>query len=150
MRYLIALILCIVLICGCSPIKAPTSQFNKYEIKSVNLTNADLIFYFDIENPNDIPLGIKDINYSVDLDGSNVVEGNYDGFDIQGKEKKMISLPIKIEYAKLAGQAFGLAKKFITRTGSIKYKIAGDLDIVDNVGFSSNVPLGAEGEINLF
>jgi len=147
----IPLFLCLVLLLSsCTNIKAPVSQFNKYEIINVDFAKADLMFFFDIENPNDIPIGIKDINYNVALDGNNIVSGTNEGFSIQAREKKTVNFPVEISYIKLLGHATNLVKKFITRTGNVQYKIDGQLSIIDNVGFSARVPLNAEGELKLF
>ena len=144
------LLLMAALLSSCANIKAPISQFNKYEIKNIGFTKADLIFSFDVENPNDIPIGIRDIAYQLALDGSNVVTGTNEGFTLYPKEKKIVSFPVEVAYNKLIGQAMNIAKKFIMRNGNIKYKIDGELSVVDNVGFSARVPLNAEGEMKLF
>jgi LEA14-like dessication related protein len=135
---------------SCTNIKAPVSQFNRYEINSIGLSTAALTFYFDIENPNDIPIGIRDINYSIALDGNHVVKGTDSGFNVQAREKKTVKFPVEISYSDLLGPAFNVARKFITRDGSIKYKIDGDLKVVDNVGFSSVVPISVDGNLNLY
>jgi len=152
MRRIIWLLILIVplIASSCASIKSPISQFNKYEINSIGLSKASLTFYFDVENPNDIPMGIKDINYSVALDGESVFAGTDGGFDIQAREKKTVKFPVEISYSNLMGQAFNVAKKFMTREGSVKYRIDGDLKVVDNVGFVSQVPINAEGDIKLF
>jgi len=152
MRLKILLILFALLIfaSSCTNIQAPTSQFKKYEISRIGFSSASLIFYFDVENPNSIPIGIKDIDYKLALDESDVASGISEGFDLQAKEKKMVKFPIEISYSDLFGQAINVAKKFISRTGSIKYKIDGSLSIVDNIGISAKVPLEAQGEIELF
>jgi len=144
------LLFIVLLLSSCSGIKAPVSQFNKYELKQIGLSKAILVFYFDIENPNDIPLGIKDINYSVQLDGNKVVTGTNEGFSMSGREKKLVQFPVELSYTDLARQALNLAKKFIMRNGNVQYKIDGQLSIIDNIGMSARVPLLAEGEIKLF
>jgi LEA14-like dessication related protein len=150
----IKLIFLLILVCvigtSCTPLKPPVSVFNKYEIEGITFAKADILFYFDIENPNDIPLGIKDITYSVDLDGSNVTMGTYEGFQLNGRDKKLVVFPVELTYAKLMGQAINLAKKFITRDGNVKYSVKGELSVVDNIGMSAKVPLAAEGDIKLF
>ena len=114
------------------------------------MNKTDLAFLFDIENPNDIPIGIKDVNYSVSLDGNNFMTGTYEGFSMQAREKKSVKIPIEIIYSRMIGPAANVARKFIMRDSSIKYKLEGQALIVDNVGFSSRVPLHADCEIKLF
>jgi LEA14-like dessication related protein len=142
--------LCMLFASSCTNIKAPVTVFQKYEITHIGMTKADIAFLFDVENPNDIPLGVKDINYSIALDGSSTLTGTYEGFSIQAKEKKSVKIPVVINYAQMMGPAANIARKFIVRDNSIKYKLEGQALIVDNVGFSSRVPFNADGEIKFF
>ena len=105
---------------------------------------------FDIENPNSIPLSIKDINYNLELNGSGFVYGTYEGFSISAKEKKTVGIPVQVRYSDLVGQAVKIAQKFITRSGNISYRLEGNLSLVDNIGISAKVPIAAEGEIKFF
>jgi len=147
---LMLLLLMAISVSSCTDVQGPITVFNKYEISHIGLKNADLSFLFDVENPNDIPIGIKDINYSVSLDGNNLMSGTYEGFSMQAREKKSVKIPIEIIYSRMIGPAANVARKFIMRNSSIKYELEGQALIVDNVGFSSRVPLHADGEIKLF
>ena len=130
--------------------EAPRTTFKRYEIKHVGISRTDLSFIFDVENPNDIPIRVSDISYAVDLDGNPVTSGSSEGFSLNGRETKESEFPIVISYADLLGPATGLAQKFITRNGTVEYKIYGELTIRDNIGTSARVPLDAEGVIKLF
>lgn len=139
-----------VFLCSCAPINPPVVTFQKYEVKGVGLTQSDVVFVFDVENPNSLPLGFKEIYYSVKLDGSELVAGTFEGFDLNAKEKKTVSLPVRVVYAKLAGQAANVAVKFIKKE-IIKYTVEGELKVRDNfTGFCANAPLKAEGELKFF
>ena len=130
--------------------EAPKTSFKRYELRHIGVTKADLAFIFDIENTNDIPISVTDIDYSVDLDGSNVTSGSSEGFSLNGRETKESAFPVELSYAKLIGPASGIVQKFIARSGSVSYRITGELTIRDNIGTSARVPLDAEGEIKLF
>jgi len=149
-RYIFLLVLVALSVSSCTDVQGPITVFNKYEINHIGMKNADLSFLFDVENPNDIPIGIKDINYSIALDGNNLMSGTYEGFSMQAREKKSVKIPIEINYSQLIGPAANVVRKFIMRDNSIKYKLEGQALIVDNVGFSSRVPLHADGEIKFF
>ena len=150
MKKRLLLLLALLTICSCTPLKAPTAQFQKYEITNISFNKADLAFLFDVENPNATPISIKDINYSLSLDGSNVVSGTHEGFSLQAKEKISVKIPIEIKFVQLVGEAGNLAKKFILRDNNIKYCLDGQASIFDNVGFSARVPFTADGEIKFF
>jgi LEA14-like dessication related protein len=149
-RCLFLLILVALSVSSCTDVQGPVTVFNKYEINHIGLNKADLAFLFDIENPNNIPIGIKDVNYSISLDGNSFMTGTYEGFSLQAKEKKSVRIPIELIYSRMIGPAANVARKFIMRDSCIKYALDGQALIVDNVGFSSKVPLHADGEIKLF
>jgi len=146
----ILLLFLMILACSCTNIKAPNTSFSKYEITQIGLTKADIAFLFDIENPNNIPIGFKDINYTIELDGKGFLSGTYEGFSMQAKEKKCVSIPVEVNYSLLLAGAANVVKKFIMKDDSIKYKLEGQASIVDNVGFSARVPFNADGEIKFF
>jgi len=149
-RYIFLLVLIALSVSSCSDVKGPVTVFQKYEITHIGMNKTDLAFLFDVENPNDIPIGIKDVNYSIALDGNNFMCGTHEGFSLQAREKKSVKIPIELIYSQMIGPAANVARKFIMRDNSIKYKLEGQASIVDNVGFSSKVPLYADGEIKLF
>ncbi len=150
MRNAVLIFLLAVFLSSCAPINPPTVNFQKYEVKGVGLTQSDVAFLFEVENPNNLPLGFKEISYSVKLDGSELVAGTFEGFDLSAKEKKTISIPVQVVYSKLAGQAANLAVKFIKKE-SIKYAVEGELKVRDNfTGFCAGAPLKAEGELKFF
>ncbi len=135
---------------SCTPIDPPTATFDHYDIKGIGLTRSDIEFYFNVENPNTVPLGLKEITYDIALDGAELVSGTIEGFDLNAREKKMVAIPIQIVYASMAGQAANIAVKFIKRE-MIKYSIKGELTVTDRtVNFSVKAPLQAEGELKLF
>lgn len=135
---------------SCVNLQAPVTEYKKYEIKNISLTKADIVFVFDIDNPNSIPLSIRDIDYNLQLNGSGFVSGTFEGFSLNAKEKKTVSIPVQIKYADLVGQAVKVAQKFISRSGNITYRLDGNLLISDNVGTSAKVPIAAEGEIKFY
>jgi len=149
-RYLFLLIMIAFSVSSCTDVQGPVTVFNKYEINHIGLNKADLTFLFDVENPNDIPIGIKDVKYSIALDGNSFLCGTHEGFSLQAREKKSVKIPIEIIYSQMIGPAANVARKFIMRDNCIKYAFEGQALIVDNVGFSSRVPIHADGEIKLF
>jgi LEA14-like dessication related protein len=144
---------CLILLCffgiSCTSFKPPVTTFSKYEISGIGFTSAEVTFFFDVDNPNDIPISIKDIHYSVFLDDANILNGTDEGFSISPQETKLVKFPIKVEYSKLIGPAMGVAQKFLFRSGSVQYHITGDLDVFDNIGYSVNAPIDAKGELIL-
>ncbi len=136
-----------VFLSSCAPIEPPAVNFQKYELRSVGLTSSEVAFDFDVENSNNLPLGFKEISYSVKLDGSEIATGTFEGFDLSAKEKKTVSIPVRVVYSKLLGSAANIAFKFMKKE-SIKYAVDGELKISDNfMGFTANAPLKAEGEL---
>jgi LEA14-like dessication related protein len=135
---------------SCTDLKAPVSTFKTYEIKNISFSKTDLALIFNVENPNEIPITLKDITYNIALDGSRVTSGTSEGFSLEAKGTKVVSFPVELVYADLAGTAGNLAQKFLNRNGDVAYKIDGAVSVSDVIGFSARVPLNAEGKITLF
>lgn len=146
MRALVFILVVPILLCSCVDIKAPEMVFQKYEISNIGLSKAGINFIFNVENPNDIPIGINDIEYSLLLDGNHILSGSSEAFSIKAKDRTQVKLPVEIQYAELIGQAAELAKKFLAKE-SINFKIDGKLSVNNYIGSSVDVPFEAAGKI---
>lgn len=135
--------------CGsCVNLKPPVTTFRKYEVKKVNLTSAEFNFIFDTENPNDIPLDVKSIEYRFYIEGHEFMNGRSDGFNLNAKDKKEIRIPINIKYLGMLNSVAEAAKALISGNKKIKYKLEGDL-VIESLGASARTPLAAQGELTL-
>jgi LEA14-like dessication related protein len=146
MKKLLFILIIPILLCSCVEIKAPEMVFQKYEVSNIQMSKADINFIFDVENPNDIPIGINVIEYSLLLDGNHMLLGTSEGFSIKAKDKTQVKFPVEIKYAELAGQAANIAKKFLTKE-PIDYKMDGKLSVNNYIGSSVDVPFEAAGKI---
>lgn len=136
------------MIISCVPVKAPVTSFKKYEVRNVNLTSSEFDFIFETENPNDIPLDIKDVEYKLYLEGSEFFSGKSAGFNLSAKDKKLVTIPITINYMSALRSVASAATSLISGSKKLKYKIEGNL-VIESLGASARTPFGAEGDLIL-
>lgn len=146
MKKLVFILVIPILLCSCVEIKAPEMVFQKYEVSNIGLSKAGINLIFNVENPNEIPIGIDVIEYSVSLNGNHILSGTSEGFSVKAKDRTQVKFPVEIRYAELMGQAADLAKKFLTKE-PINYRIDGKLSVNNYIGSSVNVPFDSAGKI---
>ena len=145
---LIISLLLLLLCSSCVDVKPPITTFKKYEVKKINLVSATFHFIFDIENPNDIPLDIKSIEYILYIEGNHFLNGESEGFSLLAKEEKEIFIPIEISYLGVLESVAEIARKLIIGNKKLMYKLEGNL-VIESLGASAKVPLNAQGELVL-
>ncbi|MFC1560064.1 LEA type 2 family protein [Candidatus Margulisiibacteriota bacterium] len=133
---------------SCVNVVPPVTTFKRYEVAKINLVSADFNFIFDIKNPNDIPLNVKDIEYTFKLEGTHVLGGKSKGFELHAKETKEILIPIRISYLGALESVTMLVKKLIIGNKKLKYKLEGYL-VIESLGATAKTPLYAAGELTL-
>lgn len=147
--YQIVICFLLLILCGsCVNVKPPITTFKKYDVSHINLVSANFDFIFDVENPNDIPLNIKSIEYVFYLEGKDVLNGTSKGFDLNARDKKEVLIPIEISYLGALESVAEIAKSLIIGNKKMAYKLEGNL-IVESLGTSVRVPLKSEGELSL-
>ena len=95
-------------ITGCAALKdlaniqKPTLTYSNMSVQSINFNEAELLFNFDVNNPN--PLGITASGYSYDflVNSNSFLSGNQDkDVKIGSGSKSVLQVPVKIQYSEL-------------------------------------------------
>ena len=106
-KFLSALLL-LFFITGCAALKdlaniqKPTLTYSNMSVQSINFNEAELLFNFDVNNPN--PLGITASGYSYDflVNSNSFLSGNQDkDVKIGSGSKSVLQVPVKIQYSEL-------------------------------------------------
>ena len=106
-KFLSALLL-LFFITGCAALKdlaniqKPTLTYSNMSVQSINFNEAELLFNFDVNNPN--PLGITASGYSYDflVNNNSFLSGNQDkDVKIGSGSKSVLQVPVKIQYSEL-------------------------------------------------
>lgn len=89
----------------------PTVKLPDIKVKDISLTEgtADLVFLFDVDNPNDIALELKKVRYGARITGSDVISGSTPSIELAASSESKLRLPVHLD-AGAVGR--GLLKAF--------------------------------------
>lgn len=118
----------------------PEVELNNVYVKDANLSGATIVLVFDVENPNDKEIAVKEIGYTVYVGGKHLTTAKTDReISIPAKQIKGVEVPLPIKYKDLFANI-----SEILSAGQLKYKVQGDAK------FSIlSVPFAKEGSVEL-
>lgn len=102
----------------------PTVSLDTYTIDSLSFKKIDSTIFINIENPNDIGLELKKVEYSVDInDIKNVAEGSTKKVVkiAKNSSKNTIEVPVSINNS----QIFYTLKSILKEPEKVNYSVAG-------------------------
>ena len=143
---LISVFLVALTLTSCVELSAPKVKYLNYEIYRVTGTGIEVNFYFDVENPNPIPIDITNYSYKIYINNREFLAENRPGFSLSSSEKKKITLPVNITYDRLIGTVGGLIEGLLKEEKTISYKIEGNIS-AGALGVIASAPIAASGTI---
>ncbi len=107
-------------------VKAPTISLSKFSVKSLSFTKADVELELNIENPNTFGLNLNELNYKVDFNGFNSIEGNTsNSVSIAENEIGTIKVPASFNFLELGTAAYSA----LVGGKPFQYSLTGTADI---------------------
>ncbi|MEE8637741.1 MAG: LEA type 2 family protein, partial [Candidatus Margulisiibacteriota bacterium] len=99
-KILIALILIssALVLSSCFEPSPPKAEYLDYEITNVTLQGIQVSFYFDVENPNPLPIDVSKYSYKVYINNRELLSQKRAGFNLPANGKKKIAIPVNIRY----------------------------------------------------
>lgn len=127
-RYLLAVILCLVCLVQCAHlsdfITRPVISYDTIIFKNMSFTEATAVFRFNVYNPNAIGMSIKEIGYDLDVNSSNFLSGVLnDGLSLPASGSSVFEVPVRIEYIDF----FRSVRSFLS-ADSLDYDLGGYAD----------------------
>jgi LEA14-like dessication related protein len=149
-KILIALILIspALILSSCFEPSPPKAEFLDYEITNVTLQGIQVSFYFDVENPNPLPIDISKYSYQVFINDREFLSENRAGFNLPANGKKKITIPVNLRYEQVFGTALSVLELIARGEETISYRIQGSIS-VGTMGITASTPLKASGTIPL-
>ncbi|MFP4459115.1 MAG: LEA type 2 family protein [Candidatus Zixiibacteriota bacterium] len=137
-------LIAMILFNGCSVLSEyaskPTVKFKTFRIENPGLFDADLVFVFEIDNPNPVGGKISSATYDLKIDGSNFVDGNLSkGAQLPANGKANFEIPVHINYLDF----FTSASQFV-KQDKVDYEISGELTVL-----AFKIPYKNSGEIDM-
>jgi len=108
----------------------PVVTLKDVVITGLGVTGGSLDVVLNVYNPNGYKLDAVGMTYRVDVDETKVGEGALeDHFVVQKDDSSVVRMPVKFTYAGL-----GVAGRSLITSGSINYRVRGDLTVATPLG----------------
>jgi LEA14-like dessication related protein len=125
----------LVLVAGCATLgrqafREPVVTFKDARIVGLGVTGGSLEIVLDVYNPNRFRLDGTSLTYKVLVDSLTFGEGAYTAkWGVDEGETSEVRLPLSFTY-----QGVGAAGRKLSQTGTVEYRVVGDLSFATPVG----------------
>jgi LEA14-like dessication related protein len=149
-RILLVLILAGLTVAGtsCFQPSPPKAEYIDHEITNVHMQGIVVNFYFDVENPNPVPIDVSKYSYTIYIDNSEFLKESRAGFNLPANGKKRIAIPVTLRYDRVFGTALSVLELIAQGKKNISYRIDGEL-YAGAMGVTVGTPMKASGTIPL-
>jgi LEA14-like dessication related protein len=133
-----------VLLQGCAAlkeqIKEPQVSIQSVQLREASLSEAQLDFLLNIDNPNPLGIAMQGLSYNLKLDSKQLFDGRSgERVQVPANGSATVALPFVVDYEELLG---GLGA--LRNTRSVAYELSGEVDL----GLLS-LPYRKQGKITL-
>lgn len=125
------------------PLKSPAVQLTKVEIVKARVLEQQLVLRYRIDNPNNVSLPIRNLNYRVQLEGIELAAGDSGSLaDVPANSYAYYEVPVQTNLWRQMKQVARLLKK---KDQPVQYRVEGEI----NSGvFGQNMPVSGKGQLN--
>jgi len=122
----------------------PVVNLRDVKVQGLGLSGGQLEILLSVYNPNQYRLDASRLTYKVFVgDSASLAMGAVDTrTSVQAGDSTVIAVPVSFTYA-----GIGAAATQLLRTGSVNYRVAGDVTVASVVG-NFTVPYSATGRFN--
>ena len=115
---------------GRAVFKEPVVALQDVRVSALGITGGTLDVVLGVYNPNGFNLDATKLTYRLFVDSIEVGDGELDGkFTVQSGDTSQVRLPVRFTYSGL-----GRAGRQLLETGSVNYRVAGDLGVRTPLG----------------
>lgn len=109
---------------------APKVTFQEMRLNGLGLTGGSLDVVLNVDNPNGYRLDATRMTYKLMIDSIQFGEGTVDQrLTMEEKSQTQVRIPVNFTYT-----GIGAAGKAILNTGTVNYRVLGDLTVATPVG----------------
>ena len=121
----------------------PEVTLRDVKLQGVGLTGGSFDVVLSVYNPNGYRLDATQLNYNLFVDTLRFANGPLNQqFTVQEKDSTIVRVPVNFSYA-----GVGEAGRQLLNTGSVNYRVAGDVTVATPVG-SFKVPYDRTGRFS--
>jgi LEA14-like dessication related protein len=125
--------------------RSPDVKIVGAELTNSGLEGADVLFEFEVDNPNGVALVLDGLNYRLRLNDKPLLDGRQDDrTQIAARSESRVDLPVRIRYADLLR-----VLETLDGDDSPSYEIQADFRFAVPVLGSITVPVTRKGELSL-
>lgn len=121
----------------------PVVTLRDVKLQGIGMTGGSFDVVLSVYNPNGYRLDASQLNYNLFVDTLRFANGTLNQrFTVQEKDSTIVRVPINFSYA-----GVGEAGRQLLNTGSVNYRVAGDVTVATPVG-SFKVPYDRTGRFS--
>ncbi len=121
----------------------PVVTLRDVKLQGIGLTGGSFDVVLSVYNPNGYRLDASQLNYNLFVDTLRFANGTLNQrFTVQEQDSTIVTVPINFTYA-----GVGEAGRQLLNTGSVNYRVAGDVTVATPVG-SFKVPYDRTGRFS--
>jgi LEA14-like dessication related protein len=121
----------------------PVVTLRDVKLQGIGMTGGSFDVLLSVYNPNGYRLDATQLNYNLFVDTLRFANGTLSQrFTVQEKDSTIVTVPINFTYA-----GVGEAGRQLLNTGSVNYRVAGDVTVATPVG-SFKVPYDRTGRFS--
>jgi LEA14-like dessication related protein len=121
----------------------PVVTLRDVKLQGIGLTGGSFDVVLSVYNPNGYRLDATQLNYNLFVDTLRFANGTLSQrFSVQENDSTLVTVPINFTYA-----GVGEAGRQLLNTGSVNYRVAGDVTVATPVG-SFKVPYDRTGRFS--
>lgn len=125
--------------------RSPDVDIVGAELTNTGIDGADVLFEFEVDNPNGVALVLDGLNYRLRLNDRPLLDGRQDDrTQIAARSESRVDLPVRIRYADLLR-----VLETLDDNESPSYEIQADFQFAVPVLGSITVPVTRKGELSL-
>ena len=121
----------------------PVVTLRDVKLQGIGMTGGSFDVVLSVYNPNGYRLDATQLNYNLFVDTLRFASGTLNQqFTVQEKDSSIVRVPVNFTYA-----GVGEAGRQLLNTGSVNYRVAGDVTVATPVG-SFKVPYDRTGRFS--
>jgi LEA14-like dessication related protein len=125
--------------------KEPVITLQNVRLAGLGVTGGNLDVVLNVYNPNGYRLDATRLNYRVSVEDTQLASGVLDSrFTVQNEDSTTVRIPVSFTFSGL-----GAAGRAIFNTGSVNYRVTGDVAVGTPVG-SFTIPFSQTGRYSTF
>jgi len=135
---------CALAACSMTPkLETPRLTITNVAMTSADIFNQQFLVHIGVENPNDLKLAVKGIEYTLFLEGDDFAEGTSKPFELPAKGETEFDMTVQTNFVSSMGRLVSR----LNGKQTVSYVIEGKVVLAS--GLKRTIPFRESGEVNI-